>query len=78
MSACTKSHGARLLADQTRRVGLCGLSSTCSASHQVDAVTNTPRLLEIESARRRIHPTLEILDGIGHHHATRGYGFRRH
>jgi len=78
LSACAKSHGARLLADQTRRVGLCGLSSTCSASHQVDAVTNTPRLLEIESTRRRVHPALEILDGIGHHHTTRRCNLRRH
>lgn len=68
-------HRTRLLANQTRCVGLRGLCSTRSTSHQIDAVTKAPRLLEIQSARRSVHFASEILDGVGHRRSTRDYGF---
>ena len=78
LPARAKSHGARSLAHQTRRIGLRGLCGICSAPHEIDAVPNTPRLLEIECARRSSHFGLKILDGFTHHSSMRECDFRRH
>jgi hypothetical protein len=47
LPARAKPHGPRLLANQTRRVGLCDLLGTGPASQQIDPVTNAPGLLKI-------------------------------
>lgn len=78
LPARAEPHGTWLLADQTRRVGLCGLFSTCSASHQIDTVTKASRLLKIQSARRGVHSAPEVLDSVGHHRSTRDRRFGRH
>jgi len=74
LPACAKTHRARLLADQTRRVGLCGVRRIRAASHQIDAVANFPRLFEIERARRRFHCDVEICDRFAHDGSTRESG----
>lgn len=66
--AGAKPHCAGLLTKQSRRVCPCGRCGTRSAAHQIDTVTKAPCLLEIQSARRRVHFALQIFDGVGHHH----------
>ncbi len=78
MSARAEPHGARLLANQTRRVGLCGFCSARAAAHQIDAVTKASRFLEIQCVRRSVHPAVKIPDGIGHYRLTPGGAFGPH
>jgi len=78
LPACAEAHGTGSLPNQTRRVGLFGLCRTCSTSDQIDAVTNAPRLLEIEYADGGIHFALQIFDSVGHPVQTRGRAFERH
>jgi hypothetical protein len=65
------------LANQTRRVGLCDLCSTRSASHQIDTIANAPCLLKIESARSSVHLALEILDCVRHSLSTQECEFEQ-
>lgn len=72
-----KPHSARLLANYARLVRPCGPCLTRPTSHQTDAITEAPRLLEIKSARCRLHPSSEILDRVSHHYITRQRHIRR-
>lgn len=78
MPACAKSHGARLLANQTRCIGLFGVRSTGSASHQVDAIANSLGLLKIEGVCSSFHVTLKIIDGLAHNRSMHENGSQRH
>ena len=75
LPARPKPHGARALANQSQGVGFGSFCSVGAASHQIDAIANSPRLLEIESVRRSFHIALEILDSLVHHQPTRGRTF---
>ena len=73
LPARAQSHRTWLLASQPRRIGGFSVCGFCSASQEIDAVTNLPRFLEIEIAGRDFHFALEILKGLAHFPSTCGH-----